>query len=75
MNNTLLHLFSNYMTTEYYSNISSDLNLDWLYDKLSIKDLEDLKEQIYTILLRNEEEIFISTLKYAWHMHQELLTM
>lgn len=72
MNDNLLKLFTNYMSTDYYNNISSELNLDWLQDKLSFEDLEELKKQIYAILLENEEDIFISTLKYAWNLHQEL---
>lgn len=48
MSDALMHLFASYITTDYYNNISSDIDLDWLCDKISINDMEDLKEQ-YTL--------------------------
>lgn len=75
MSDALMHLFASYITTDYYNNISSDIDLDWLCDKISINDMEDLKEQIYSIILKNEEEIFNSTLKYAWNLYNELIKL
>ncbi len=74
MNNNLLQLFSTYKSTDYYNNSSSEINLNWLQEKLSSEDLEELEKQICAILLENEEDIFISTLKYAWNLYRELST-
>ncbi|WOO35052.1 hypothetical protein R2R35_14725 [Anaerocolumna sp. AGMB13020] len=73
MNNALMHLFANYIATDYYNHITSDIDLDWLRDKISINDMEVLKEQIYSIIVKNEEEIFNSTLKYAWNIYNDLI--
>lgn len=74
MNNNLLQLFSAYKSSDYYNQSSLEINLDWLQNKLDSDDLEELERQIYTILLENEEDIFIGALKYAWNLHLELST-
>lgn len=68
----LVQIFETYKSSEYYNNSSIEINFDWLKDRLSLEELEELEKQVYGIILDNEEELFINCFKYAFELFQEV---
>ena len=68
----LVQIFETYKASEYYNDCTVEIKLDWLREKLSTEDLEELESQIYGVVLENEEELFISCFKYAFELFQEI---
>ncbi len=75
MDENLVRIFEAFRNTPYYNQTSPEFSLKWLEDKLDSSELEELEQQIYVILLKNEESLFINTLKFIWHTIRTLSTL
>ncbi len=75
MKKKLIYIFEAFRNTPYYNQTSPEFSMKWLEGKLDSSELEELEQQIYVILLKNEESLFINTLKFIWHTINELSTL
>lgn len=70
--NTLSELFQSYRASSLYNSSSIEINIEWLKSIIDDEHFTNLESQVTTLLLDNEEEIFIHSFKYAWNLFLEL---
>lgn len=72
MKSNLQNIFELFMDSDYYNNSKIEINISWLHEKLEAIDMDKLEIYIAELLIKNEEELFINTLKFVWDIYREL---